>query len=598
MAGVTVTNNTSVVNQGAQLQGTNGFELNRETGTMTYTVRAGDTLGKIRARAVGFARANGLSLAGGQSVGQIARQSGIDNADRIQVGQTITINTGSVQSETAPAPVCDSAPAAADPADTAVVTTQNTGPIYDDPSASYNPIVEATERYTGPLDEAKRAFAERIFNTLQAKGVISPDAKFSTWWGMGGVGNDITALISDGDHDGFLEVNSDNLFQTLQGEGLLRQDKANFTNALATIANRFFEDAVSGQQAVAGTSSPGDPSTMSAQEFDTYVQNTYRGKLCGNPELQAAFIADLEAFMAHHFVGSHINVNDRYVWTPQNDGQLSRDASGKARADCGVYANSYSYYFHAAGLQTEYFGTNLYTPGGVSGGHLQAVGYLPGGGFMLMNNNDQAVLSNQNFSSRNAKSLVRGVLTSDPDNGGFGRQTQIYGIYQGRTSQAVTVMQQQASVRNTSLGSLQDAVNSYSRYEGGLHFITDASLDQLVAKAGQARITNAALGNVMAWGATNEDVALNLLERVYLPQLNKMERALNTLQDLLADPTDQNQPHLSARDFPITINVDDGESSSSLTFNNKEELETYVLDQLIFVDQARESINDHLAALK
>jgi hypothetical protein len=597
MAGVTALNNTAAVNQGTPTQAAGNFELNRETGQLSYTVRAGDTLGKIRANANAFARANGLTLAPGQSVVQIARQSGIANADRVQIGQTLTINTGGVQAEVTPTPVCDSTPAEPEPADNARVTNPNIGPIYN-PATAPDPRLESQTKFTGSFADGRRAFAEQIFTTLQREGVISADARFSTWFG-GGEGRDITNLISDADRDGYFEVNANDLYSLLRENGVMAKNKGAFNLALSPITTRFFaEDAAATHQA-AGPS--GSVAAMSPQEFEIYVRDNYSGKLCGNPELQAAFTRDLESFMAGHFTGAidgvQVDVNDKYNWRPGNDGQLSADAAGRRRADCGVYADASAYYMKAAGMKVSYYGSYINT-GTVSGGHVQAVGYLPGGDFTVANNNGSVTGTNQRYSLRNGEALVRQTLTASHSAGGFGSDTQVYQIFPGvRSAAAVVTLQQQAIARNVSLANLQDAVNAYSRYEGGLHFITEASTEQVMARAESARNrapslqdSPKGLRNTDIWGRTTEELTFNILKSKYLGELNKMETALNNLQDISGS--------LESSDFPLSINVDNGESSSRMTFNSKAELDSYVTEQLIFVDQARASIDNHLAILE
>jgi hypothetical protein len=425
---------------------------------------------------------------------------------------------------------------------------------------------------------------------LKQKGVIGSEASFDSWWS--GVGNDLTALISDSDNDGYLDLDANQLYGLLEDKGVMKKDKTAFNFALATVTNRFFKDDAAADPAVAGPGGAGAPGTMSPGEFESYVRETYNGKLCGNPELQAAFTRDLESFLAGHFTGAfdgeQVDVNDQFVWSPNSDRSLSA-AGSQRRGDCGVYADASAHYMRAAGLKVVYYGSYINT-GNASGGHVQAVGYLTGGGFLLVSNNAHLTASDQTYSARNAGTLVRQSLTASQSEGGFGSGTQVYQIFPGvRSAAAVVTMQQQAIARNASLSSLQDAVNAYSRYEGGLHFIAESSLEEVGARAGQARTRTPALRDKMAWGDTNEALAGNLLKKVYLPQLNKMAKALDALAFL--------SEHLQGSDFPLSISVDNGESSSMLTFNNKAQLDGYIAEQQLFVDQARISIDEHLTAL-
>jgi hypothetical protein len=320
--------------------------------------------------------------------------------------------------------------------------------------------------------------------------------------------------------------------------------------------------------AKAATSAAGQGDLKS---FLSSLKAKYDGKLKGNPELQAKFLAEVNSYVNEHFMagyegGKQLNIDDDFVLTADNFSHLTvgidpKDGQAKIKADCGLFAQAYELCFRSAGLKTSYTGSfvNL---GAVRGGHAQVAGFLPGDDFMIMNNNARAERFSLAYSKDNGRAVAQQMLKHD-----FGARVTIYGSLPGvrKQSEIASRLVKQA-VRYETMANLENGLRSYNKYASGLEMIKNAgSKDEFLAAVSAYK---ARTGDTLRQlGFTLEEQTKNVLAS-YMNETDKMEGLLADVKEL--------KGHLNPKkDYPITLKLDQTEKA----FKSVKELDNFISEK-------------------
>jgi len=321
-----------------------------------------------------------------------------------------------------------------------------------------------------------------------------------------------------------------------------------------------------------------DVATISAQaasagrgdlkDFLASLKTNYEGKLKGNPELQAKFLAEVGNYVNEHFMagyegGKQIDIDDNFVLTADNASQLSvgidpKDGHAKIKADCGLFAQAYELCFKSAGLQTSYTGSFI-NLGSVRGGHVQVAGYLPGDNFLIMNNNARSERFGLSYSKEASQTAARQMLKQD-----FGSRVSIYGTISGvrKQSEVAGHLGRQA-LRHETMANIENGIQTLMKYSGGLRMIKNAgSKDEFMAKVSAYK---AKTGDTLrSLGFTLEEQTKGVLAS-YQDIAEKMDGLLADVKELRAklDPK---------KDFPMTLKVGQDE----IVFKSLKELDTFI----------------------
>lgn len=332
-------------------------------------------------------------------------------------------------------------------------------------------------------------------------------------------------------------------------------------------------------------SAPAGPAAGKS-EFKSFLSGLkakYEGKLKGNPELQAQFLAEVNSFVNAHFMagyegGKQIDIDDNFVLTADNVSRLAtgidpKDGEIKTKADCGLFAQAYKLCFQSAGLQTKYFGSYI-NAGSVRGGHVQVAGYLPGDKTFFMTNNASARLIGLAYNQDNGGLAAQRLIRRD-----FGDQATIYGTIPGAKRQSeITDRLAAQAARHETAANLENGLRSYRKYASGLQQIGNlTSKEQFLAaiSAYKAR-TGDTLNNV---GFTPEEQAKAVLSS-YLA-------VTDTMDGLLADVKELRGRLDPKKDFPLTVRL----GGHSLDFRNPKELDSFISQKTTEIATYKHEIN-------
>jgi hypothetical protein len=276
-------------------------------------------------------------------------------------------------------------------------------PIYNIRTNILESTIKANQGAT------REIMAEQIFNKLKADGRIPEYMEFSD------LEANLVSVIGDRDADGYYDVDMADINQVLPQPAA----DGEINNLATTIQSTpefeaYFNDSVRISTPQRTGQQPNIAGMTYSQGMD-YFRTTY-----GSGPWTAArveqFRNEAQLFMNTHFTPARSSTMTKEEAAdavaddlpPMNDSlisQLSKDGQGRARVDCGVFAQIYGDVFRAAGIATEYsyLVMNTGNTGINRGGHMVVTGTI--GKQTLIGNNEELQLV---AAKDKAKEIVRG----------------------------------------------------------------------------------------------------------------------------------------------------------------------------------------------